>query len=297
MAATRHRFFELSDEDLADFLPNLQRMVALTDGMYLTHGLTEMLALRFLGELGADVLVRGHGGELLKAKLAWPWHTDDRIHAMRSLDEFVLDFARVNYISAGVSVDDLFTPAWAEQYEGSRTARSSRPLPLVHRCRRRTHALYLYAAELHRRFTVASLELFRTVAEVRVPFLDPAFLAVLFKAPSAWRDDTSHVALTGRHQPAMLRVRNSNTGAPGDAGPLAEAIYERLNAVLRRLNVRDRHYHRFDAWMRDWLRIGRAVDPLPGEPRSGSFQEQTLRRLLAMTRAGMPITHICSRSC
>src|SRR5262249_42127170 len=37
IAGTRHRFFELDSKYLRDFLPNLERMVSLTDGMYLSH--------------------------------------------------------------------------------------------------------------------------------------------------------------------------------------------------------------------------------------------------------------------
>ena len=36
-------------------------------GCISSHGLTEMLALRFLGDTGIRVLLRGHGGELAKA--------------------------------------------------------------------------------------------------------------------------------------------------------------------------------------------------------------------------------------
>src|SRR4030095_2146742 len=48
IAGTKHVFFELDNRYLADFLPNLERMVWLTDGMYLSHGLTEVRALTFL---------------------------------------------------------------------------------------------------------------------------------------------------------------------------------------------------------------------------------------------------------
>ena len=48
MAGTQHTFYELDERYLREFLPNLARMVSLTDGMYLSHGLTEMLAFRFI---------------------------------------------------------------------------------------------------------------------------------------------------------------------------------------------------------------------------------------------------------
>ena len=48
IAGTKHRFFELDKRYLKGFLAKLRKMVSLTDGMYLSHGLTEMLALQFL---------------------------------------------------------------------------------------------------------------------------------------------------------------------------------------------------------------------------------------------------------
>jgi hypothetical protein len=38
-------------------------------------------------------------------------------------------------------------------------------------------------------------------------------------------------------RPEFLRVRNSNAGAPAGAGPIAEAVLDRVNALFRRLNV------------------------------------------------------------
>src|SRR5262249_22871848 len=110
IAGTPHHFCELDTSYLTEYLPNLQRLVSLTDGMYLTHGLTEILALRHIESTGISVLLRGHGGELAKARLAWPLHTDHRIHRMRSKAELIpYIFARVNYISPAVDLQKLLT--------------------------------------------------------------------------------------------------------------------------------------------------------------------------------------------
>src|SRR5262249_41875791 len=123
IAGTRHRFFELDSKYLRDFLPNLERMVSLTDGMYLSHGLTEMLALQFLSSADFSVLVRGHGGELAKAKLAWPLHTDEQVHAFSSSQELVpYLMRRVNYITPKLNPSDLFTSQWADQIVGGARA-------------------------------------------------------------------------------------------------------------------------------------------------------------------------------
>ena len=108
-----HDFFELDTKYLSEFLPNLREMIKLTDGMYLTHGLTEMLALGFLGEENGDVLLRGHGGELAKMSLGWPLHTDADIRAMRGTDALIPHLlARLNYISEEDILSKLFTPVW-----------------------------------------------------------------------------------------------------------------------------------------------------------------------------------------
>ena len=52
IAGTSHYYFRLDDSYLRDFLPNMASMVSVTDGCYLSHGLTEMLAIRFLPDTG-----------------------------------------------------------------------------------------------------------------------------------------------------------------------------------------------------------------------------------------------------
>ena len=95
----------------------------------------------------------------------------------------------------------------------------------------------------------------RTRVDVRLPFVDVAYLRTLLSAPSEWRDATEiHRRLTGAGNPRLLRVRNSNTGAPANASPRVEFVFDKLNTLLRRMNVRGyRHYHNFDAWMRRML--------------------------------------------
>src|SRR5262249_18958325 len=62
MARTRHTFVALDDHYLDDLLPTMGRMVSLTDGMYLSHGFTEMLALQGFEGSDCSVLLRGHAG-------------------------------------------------------------------------------------------------------------------------------------------------------------------------------------------------------------------------------------------
>jgi asparagine synthase (glutamine-hydrolysing) len=288
IAGTQHRFFALDDTYLRDFLPNMAHMVSLTDGMYLSHGLTEMLALRFLDETGIEVLLRGHGGELAKAHLAWPLHTDAHVYQLASSGA-VADYLseRANYITPGLPLSAVLTPKAAEAAgAGSKTSfantlRDTRLSP-AEACS------YLYLREHHRRFTVPSLELFRTSVDVRLPYVDRDFLRVLLAAPPEWRDTTAiHQALTATGLPALLKVRNSNTGAAADAAPRVEFVLDKFNTLFKRLNVRGfRHYHNFDGWMRTMLLESVEAELLGPAARLVSFVDRTaLARLIEATRS------------
>lgn len=289
LAGTKHRFFELDEGYLKDFLQNLDVMVALTDGHYLSHGLTEMLAVAFVGKTGSSVLLRGHGGELAKMTLAWPLHTDADIHGMRQRREVAPYLARrANYLSADVPMESLFTPeAFVESGPGSAVsfAESLADVDLdpADACG------YLYLTEHHRRYTVPSLELFRSKVDVRLPFVDRQFLRVLFSAPPRSHDGTGiHRALIRNGYSALLGIRNSNTGARADAGPLAEAVMDKLNTLLKRANVPGyRHYHNFDVWMRRMLLDAVEAELLSDSARVTSFvRRDVLRRLVQETRTG-----------
>ena len=289
IAGTQHRFFALDASYLRDFLPNMAEMVSLTGGMYLSHGLTEMLAIRFLDDAGMSVLIRGHGGELAKAHLAWPFQTDRQVHGLQSTDAFI-DYlaARANYISPQLPLRRILSPE-AAAAAGQGAADSFRELLRNTSLCPADCCSYLYLREHHRRFTVPSLDLFRSRVEVRLPFVDEAFLEALLPAPAAWRDSTEiHRRITAAGIVALGRVRDSNTGAPANAGAAATVVLDKVNTVLKRLNVPGyRHYHNFDDWMRrtlldsveaELLAAGAAVQMFVPRP--------TLATLLGETRSG-----------
>ncbi len=284
VTGTKHRFFELDSRYLSEFLLNVTRMVSLTDGMYLSHGLTEMLALQFLSDSDFTVLLRGHCGELAKATLAWPLHTDVTVQAMRDTQELIpYLLQRIDYVGHGI--DGLFTGDWSQAMKGGPAQSLAESLAGVSLSPSDACA-YLYLDEQHRRFTVASLEIFRNILDVRLPFADEAFLTDLLSSPLSLRSDTRiHRRLIA---PRLLRVRNSNTGAPANAGPLVEAVLDKFNTLFKRLNVYGyRHYHDFDAWMKQQLLTSVETVLLdPGTLRRRMLHEPTLRRLIETTRAG-----------
>jgi asparagine synthase (glutamine-hydrolysing) len=286
LAGSTHRFVGLDEKYLGDFLPNLERMVAVTDGMYLSHGLTEMLAVRALDALAPDVLLRGHCGELAKTNLAWPFHTDPAIHRVNDRNAFVAYMGeRANYVSRGIAADELFDDANVRGAAIESLGASVRDVPLspAQLC------TYVYIEAHHRRFTVPSLELFRTRVPVGLPFADTQFLEVLLRGPAEWREGTDIHKFIIRHNDArLLGVRNSNTGAPAGAGALVEAVMDKVNAVLKRLNAPGyRHYHRLDRWMHQELLA--SVERVLLDPATlarGVFREGTVRRLVGELRSG-----------
>jgi len=195
---------------------------------------------------------------------------------------------RMNYISSDVDLGSLFTPEWAPDIVTRPRASLEEAIEDVELTPPNL-CTYLYITEHHRRSSIPSLELFRTAVEVRLPFLDSEFMALLLRAPAEWRDGVEiHRALMSRGNARLLKVRNSNTGAPGNAGPLVEMALDKLNTLLRRLNVYGyRHYHQFDAWMRAQLLTH--VEAVLLERRAlerGLFREAVLRRLIDDTKSG-----------
>lgn len=290
IAGTRHEFFRLDERYLRDFLPNMTKMVSLTDGMYVSHGLTEMLALEFLRETNIQVLLRGHGGELAKTGLAWPLHTDQRVYSLTSTEQ-VADYLseRANYITRGLPFADFMKSEFVKVAgSGSRLSfrelLKNKPLTPPECC------AYLYLRELTRRFTIPSIELFRTELDVRLPYLDRDFLKVLLAAPSEWRDGTEiHRRLIASGLPRLSKIRNSNTGAPANASPAVEYVLDKFNSLFKRLNVHGyRHYHNFDAWMRSMLLQSVESELLASGARvHGFIKESALRDVIEKTRSGI----------
>jgi asparagine synthase (glutamine-hydrolysing) len=290
MAHTDHQFVALDDHYLDDLLPTVTQMVSLTDGMYLSHGFTEMLALQGFAGSDCGVLLRGHAGELAKASTAWPFHTDDNLRQMTGAQEFVpYMMSRLTHVSRGDAAREVLTDAWVESLDGASAATSLQQSVDGVALRPADLCSYVYLKEYHRRVTIPSLEIFRNVADVRLPLADPGLLASVLRGPAAWRDGvTIHQALIRANDARYLRVRNPNTGAPAGAGPLQEAILDKVNSVLRRLNVYGyRHYHSFDGWMRrSLLNLVDRVVLDPDTLARGVYRESTVRRMAADAHAG-----------
>lgn len=287
---SQHRFTALEDQYLADLLPRAKKMVSLTDGMYISHGFTETLALQAFEESSFDVLLRGHAGELAKASTAYPLHTDAAIFDMTSRSQFVAHMlARLQGLHHPASAAGLFTPAFAAGHDEA-AARGSIERAIGDATLSPPDlSSYLYLTQYHRRVTVPSLEIFRSAVDVRLPLADPAFVEMVLLAPPRWRDGLEiHQKLIARSNPSYLKVRNPNTGGPAGATGWQEFMYDKLNSVLRRLNVYGyRHYHAFDGWMRKaFVDVMDQVLLTPETLDRGVLQPDTMKRLATEARNG-----------
>jgi len=183
---------------------------------------------------------------------------------------------------------ELFSDQWCDRIEGSARASLEAAIANVSLAPADLCS-YLYLVEHNRRFTVPSLELFRNAVEIRLPFLDAEFLEVLLRGPARWRDRPDvHRAILKASNPALGRVRNSNTGAPANANPLVEAMLDKMNSLLRRIGFPGyRHYHEYEAWTRRLLL--EQVESVLLQPQSFTktiFREDAVRQLFERTRRG-----------
>lgn len=289
LAKTRHQFMPLEESYLADLLPMTAQMTSLSDGMYTTDGFTELLALRSFEQTDVSVILRGHLGELAKAGTAYPFHTDGAVFEMTETSQLVSHLlARQESLNAGSRSAGLFTEAWSAAEDPS-VARATLERAADVDLKPADLCSYLYLTEYHRRVTVPSLEIFRNAAEVRLPLADEEFVTFVLGGDARWRNSTEiHQTLVRRINPKFLRIRNPNTGAPAGAGPLQEYVLDKLNSVLRRLNVYGyRHYHAFDGWMRNAF-LAFLDDVLLG-PQSldrGILHQAPLAQLVAAAKQG-----------
>jgi asparagine synthase (glutamine-hydrolysing) len=257
-AGTRHEFIELDQTYIRHFKTMAEEMIRLSDGMYHPHESTEMLALQYFRRAPFKVLLRGHGGEIAKAALAYPVMATPKITSCRSGPEVMgAIFEITNLVMRDIEPEKLLQPEFTavmkeaprESLERSCTEAAKNFTPT-------DVCIYYYIQEHIRRQVVASLDIFRTQLEVRLPYIDADFIGKLLRLPVEWRRSGEvHVALVRRCMPALLKIPNSNTGAPLDAGPLRLFVADKFTSLLKKLSVRGfRHYTEFQKWHREGFR-------------------------------------------
>ena len=237
---------------LGRFEEHLRQMVRLTDGHYLDQGIV-MTTLPSYRQLGIRTLLRGHAGELLHMRKAYAFSLDDA--ALQIADDAALrawlEAHLTNYMIGAVD-GPLFTDALgvdARDVARDALSRALEPLSAVSPPLQRLWPLFV--RERLRRETALSLHMFRNFVEVRVPYLDEDLVDLLYALPADQKiDDTLQSHILARHQPAFLRVVNTNTGAAMGASPLVErAAYLRMK-VFAKLGVPGyQPYERLGLWL------------------------------------------------
>ncbi|MDR4499295.1 MAG: asparagine synthase-related protein [Candidatus Scalindua sp.] len=251
---TRHEFVELDQKYLQNFKGMADSMIRLSDGMYHPHESTEMLALEYFKSAEFKILLRGHGGEISKASLAYPVMVTPQVNAC-SRGSNILEhiFTITNLVTRDNNPGELFTSSFykktkdaARQSLDDSCGEASQTLSPADMC------IYYYINEHIRRQVVASLEIFRSQIEIRMPYLDDEYLKILLQLPVSQRNRGEiHFTLIQRCMPELMKIPDSNTGAPLDAGHLRLLLTDKFNSLMKKLGVKGfRHYTEFQDWQR-----------------------------------------------
>jgi asparagine synthase (glutamine-hydrolysing) len=252
-----HHNYVLSGQFLADFEQHLRRLVYLTDGHFQSQCIT-LPTLPLYRELGIEVLLRGHAGELLHMDKAYSYSLGQDAFAIadeaglevwlwRHLPAFV-STAGCGPLFAGPRQDEMETLARDSLRDCLRESAGIEPI--LHRI------WHLFITQRLRRETALSLVEFGSVVETRLPYLDSDLVELLLAAPPQLKvGDTIQAHILRRHRPAFLDVINTNTGARLGAGRL-ERLWARARLkVFAKLGVRGyQPYERLGLWLRRELR-------------------------------------------
>ena len=235
----------LGDDFLAHFPSHLQRMVHLTDGHYLSQCLV-MPTLPVYRDLGIQVLLRGHAGELMHMKKAYCFSLDKQALTLRDdagLEEWLFNHLQT-YMLDGTE-GTLFAPAYRRDMVN--LARDS-----LRTCLRESQGIdlslqriwHLFISQRLRRETALSMVKFGSLVETRLPYLDNEVVdALLSASPALKLDEEIQAYILHRRMPAFLDVINSNTGTrvrrrarrpcfrQGSAAGVGQAPGTRLSAL------------------------------------------------------------------
>jgi asparagine synthase (glutamine-hydrolysing) len=253
----KHREVVLDDQFLSRFGERLRDMVRLTDGHYLSQCIV-MHTLPVYRELGIEVLLRGHAGELMHMTKAYNFSLDQEAIAAASdaaIEGWLLGHLQA-YMLEGTG-GQLF--ASAHRGEMEELARESllaclRPFRGIHPPVQQVARLFITTRL--RRETAMSLVKFGSLVETRLPYLDNEVVDALLAAPIDLKlGEEIQAEILRRRCPALLGVENVNTGAPMKAGRLSRLFGRVRQKVLAKLGVKGyQPYERLGLWLRRELR-------------------------------------------
>lgn len=239
-----HTFIENSDAFFAKWPEYVREMVWLTDGMFFDEACVMMSTLDKYRELGIDIALRGHGGELARMQWAYEFTCNRQILACRTQAELKEQLLR--QLNFGVPANELARQSLDEAFKGIDPG--SHPIDQV---------TCIYVQEYLRRQSAASLAELRSRIEVRMPFLDANYVDAVLALPPEKRLGTGvHRQLLRELNPALLKITNSNTGAPAGANDLVQRLYRKAGILAKKHFGYERYQHYVDvaAWLRGPLK-------------------------------------------
>jgi asparagine synthase (glutamine-hydrolysing) len=243
---------------LDGFESHMRRMVYLTDGQYRDQCIV-MPTLALYRELGIEVLLRGHAGELMHMDKAYTYSVDREALALPTDDERPLHDWLLRRLSASM-VDNVPGPLLTgvsreRQHEIAHETISTclkDSADVKPQLRRVPH---MFLAQRVRRECGLSLALFGSVVETRVPYLDKDLVELLLAMPHAIKlGDRIQRHILRRVRPEFLQVRNANTGATLGASTVTNRLATMRMRVLRKLGFRGyQPYERLGPWLQKEL--------------------------------------------
>lgn len=284
LAGSDHHCEVLDERFLADFETHLRHMVRLTDGQFVSECIVMPTLARYR-ELGIDVLLRGHGGELMHMAKAYNFSIDRGALALSSQADLEAWLTRRLHLHILADLDrPLLVPSLCRSMDEVAHERVHQMVeetahvePLLQR------VWHLFLSQRLRRETTLSLAKFGSVAEVRNPYLDHELVELLLTLPPQWKlHERMQAHILQRRMPAFLKVMNVNTGTHVGASRLAQHVATFRARVLAKLHVPGYgHYERMGTWLRQQLRP--VVEGILLSPRClerGIFLPDTVRAVV-----------------
>ncbi len=254
ITGANHDFLEMNDVYLKNFEAMASTMIHLSDGMYHPHESTEMLALDYFKTNPFKILLRGHGGEIAKAAQAYPVMVNSNVKSISDFNEATdYIYNLTNLVLKDIQPENLFVNSFKVLMKESPRRSLGQSCGMIKKeLSSPDLCIWYYINEVIRRQVVSSLDIFRSQIEIRMPYIDEAFITSLMKLPLKKRNDGEiHVKLIRKCMPELLKIPNSNTGAPLDAGPFRLLLTDKFNSLMKKLSVKGfRHYTEFQKWHR-----------------------------------------------
>ena len=253
VVGSKHHAHTLDERFLNRYGEHMRQMVRLTDGQYLSQVIV-IPQLALYHELGVSALLRGHGGELMHMRKAYNYSIDEEGMSVGTHEalEAWLRKRLGNYMLRGVdqpivrgmTLQDLGAAAWeAVRADLGEMDEVEPPLQRL---------WHLFVQQRLRRETATSMRKFRSVAQVRMPYLDGRLVSLLLAMPPELKlGEEIQSYVLARAQPAFLGIRNANTGVRLEAPHWVRRTAAFRLKVLRRLRVPGyQPYERTGLWLR-----------------------------------------------